>query len=197
MKRIFSPAFAALCCILCAASPCAADGGLEVESDGSGWHLGAGGGILLPGNGNSLHRAAEAAVRGGYTFSSFFDLDLEGFCAPHAVSGAGATTVSAASLMGTLHASAWDEFDRLFGCERFDPFMSFGAGGRLAGRHVFADSSHRAAFGPIFALGAFYHLTDAWSLRADVRAQLCCDTPCGMLYGATVGVQYDFGGGGE
>ena len=166
---------------------------VEGEAD-SGWYVGTSGGMLLPGNGNSLRRAAEIAVRGGHYLSDYLAIELEGVCAPSAVSGQGGNAaVSGALLEGVCHLSGWEAFDRLFGCERFDPFVSMGVAARFASRDVFAHDAHRAAIGPIVGLGAFYHLTDAWSLRGDVRAQLCCDSPCGMLYSVSLGIQYSWG----
>ena len=176
-------------------SACAADSFAEEDAAGDGWYLGAAGGMMLPGGGNSLRRAAEAGVRGGRYITDSLALEMEGACAPSAVSGHGGNTaISGVALQGVLHFTGWREFDMLFGCERFDPFLTLGAGARLAGRNVLAEDSHRTAFGPVFGLGAFYHLTDSVSLRADAKAQLCCDSPCGMLYGVSVGLQYSFGG---
>ncbi len=180
---------------MCAWCAWAADAFAEEDADGTGWYAGAGVGVLLPGNGNSLRRAAEVNVRAGRYFSDYLALEAEGMCAPFVASGDGGTTLSGAALQGVFHCAGWEAFDRLFGCERFDPFVTLGAAGRFAGRHVFADGSHRTAFGPMFGIGAFYHLTDSWSLRAEARAQVCCDSPCGMLYGVSVGLQCSFGGG--
>ena len=48
-----------------------ADAFSEADADGTGWYVGAAGGILLPGSGNSLRRAAEVSVRGGYCLSDY------------------------------------------------------------------------------------------------------------------------------
>ena len=177
----------------CAAS--GADAFSEADADGTGWYVGAAGGILLPGSGNSLRRAAEVSVRGGYCLSDYLAVEAEGVCAPSAVSDlGGSTALSGVAAQALFHCSGWEMFDRLFGCERLDPFVTLGGAARFAGRHVFADGTHRTALGPTFGLGTFYHLTDALSLRLDARAQVCCDSPCGMLYGVSLGLQYAFGG---
>ena len=62
-----------------------------------------------------------------------------------------------------------------------------------ASRHAFADDSHRTGIGPSVGFGAFYHLTDNWSLRAEARAALAVDSPCGMTYALLAGLQYSFG----
>ena len=182
------------CSVMLTCSAWSADAFAEADADGTGWNVGAAAGVLLPGSGNSLRRAAEVSVRAGRSFSDHLALEAEGMCAPNVASGSGGTALSGVALQGVFHCSGWEAFDRLFGCERFDPFVTLGGATRFAGRHVFADSSHRTAIGPTFGVGFFYHLTDAWSIRADARAQVCCDTPCGMLYGASVGLQYSFGG---
>ncbi len=191
MKRFLTLAIL----LACGHAFCAEDTFAEADADGTGWYVGAAGGALLPGNGNSLRRAAEVSVRGGHCFSDYFALEMEGLCAPSAVLDRGGNTaVSGVAFQGVFHCAGWETFDKLFGCERFDPFVALGAAARFAGRHAFADCSHRTAIGPVFGMGAFYHLTDSWSLRADARAQLCCDSPCGMLYGVFAGLQYSFGG---
>ena len=51
-------------------------------------YVGAAGGLLLPGNGNALSRAAETCVRAGFYATDFLAWEVEGLCAPN-VSGAG------------------------------------------------------------------------------------------------------------
>lgn len=181
--------------LLTAAFRAAADGFSEEDAGYRFPYVGAAGGALMPGHGNSLKRAAEVTVRGGYFFNEAWALEGELFCAPSSVCHGGNTTVSGGAVKGLWRLAGWEAFDKLFGCERFDPFLTGGAAARFAGRHVFADDSHRTAIGPVFGFGAFYHLTDRWDLRADVTAQLCCDTPCGMVYAASIGLQYSFGDG--
>ena len=157
-------------------------------------YLGASGGIFLPGNSSSLKRAAMASARGGWYLSENLALELEGGCAPNAVSSHGGNaTVTAFAARGLFHLTGIEEFDRLFGCERFDPFVTFGAAAFFASRHVCADDSHRTAIGPTAGVGAFYHLTDSWSLRFDATAAMSVDTPCGMSYGLSLGLQWSFG----
>ena len=69
----------------------------------------------------------------------------------------------------------------IWGYERFDPFLTFGARGWIDGD-----------LGPVAGLGAFYHLTDNWSLRADAQATLGIDSDCDMVYSLGAGVQYTF-----
>jgi opacity protein-like surface antigen len=157
-------------------------------------YLGASGGIFLPGNGNSLKRAAMASARGGWYVSDNLAIELEGGSVPNAVSSHGGNaTVTSLAARGLFHLTGIDEFDKLFGCERFDPFVTFGASALFASRHVFADDSHRTAIGPTVGAGVFYHLSDSWSLRFDATAAMALDTPCGMAYGLSAGLQWTFG----
>ena len=185
MKKILTLAVLAL------VLPCAA----EEETGGfPSAYLGASGGIFLPGNGNSLKRAGSVAARGGWYLSDNLALELEGGCVPNAVSSRGGNaTVTTFAARGLFHLTGIEEFDLLFGCERFDPFVTFGAAALFASRHVFADDSHRTAIGPTAGVGAFYHLTDSLSLRFDATAAMAVDTPCGMCYGLSLGLQWSFG----
>ena len=161
------------------------------------WYVGASGGLLLPGSGNSLARAAEATARAGFYATDALAWELEGACAPNASTRAGHDALSGVGARGLFHLTGIEEVDLLFGCERFDPFVTFGAAARFGSRHAFADGSHRTALGPTAGIGAFYHLTDRLDLRVDAQAMLGCDSPCGMLYSVCAGLQWNFGGSGE
>ena len=184
---------------LALAFSCAAAGEEQYEFDR--WYLGAGGGIVLPGNGNALKCAASVSARGGYYLTETFAMEAEGFVAPNVATkwrdglrhSRGNTSVSGVAIGGIVHFTTFTFYDRLFGSERLDPFFTFGGQTMFASKHVFADGSHRTAIGPYAGIGLFYHLTDSLSLRADARAALCCDSPCGMMYGAQLGLQYSFG----
>ena len=164
------------------------------DAGGGGWYAGAAGGLLLPGNGNSLRCAGEVAVRAGRHVDDSLAFELEGVCAPNACSRAGNGAVSGVAARGLYHLSGVEFYDNLFGCERFDPFVTLGTATRFGPRHAFAGGSHRTATGPVAGLGAFYHLTDRLALRVDAQAMLCADSPCGMLYSVAAGVQWSFGG---
>ena len=165
----------------------------EVDDGVSYGYVGAAGGILLPGNGNSLKRAALVAARGGWYLDEYVAVEAEALCAPHASSDVGGTAVWGGSVQALWHLSGWEAFDKLFGCERFAPFLTGGVQALCAPRHVFADDSPRTCIRPSVGFGACYHLTDNWSLRAEARAALAVDTPCGMDYAILAGVQYSFG----
>lgn len=160
-------------------------------------YVGASGGLLLPGNGNSLSRAADVSVRAGFYATDFLAWELEGACAPNVSARGGREALSGVAARGVCHLTGIEEVDLLFGCERLDPFVTFGAATRFGARHAFADGSHRTATGPTAGVGAFYHLTDHLDLRFDAQAMFGCDSPCGMLYSVGVGLQWNFGGGVE
>lgn len=181
-------------CALPAADARAQDA--EETADG-GWYAGVAGGLLLPGGGSSLRRAADVSFRAGRYVDTFLAFELEGACAPHVCSGDGGGTLSGVAARGLYHLSGVAFYDNLFGCERFDPFVTFGAATRFGSRHAFADGSHRTATGPVAGVGAFYHLTDSLDFRVDAQAMLAADSPCGMLYSVVAGLQWNFGGGAE
>ena len=152
--------------------------------------------LALVGRGESaITPLAEAlvAARGGWYVDEYLAFEAEALCAPHAASDVGGTAVWGGSVQALWHLSGWEAFDKLFGCERFAPFLTCGAQALCAPRHVFADGSHRTGIGPAVGFGAFYHLTDNWSLRAEARAALAVDSPCGMTYALLAGLQYSFG----
>ena len=165
----------------------------EVDDGVSCGYAGASAGMSLPGNGSSLKRAALVAARGGWYLDEYFALEAEALCAPNAASGEGCTPVWGGAVQALWHLSGWEAFDKLFGCERFAPFLTGGVQTLCAPRHVFADGSHRTGTGPCAGFGAFYHLTDNISLRAEARAALAVDSPCGMAYSLLAGVQFSFG----
>ena len=138
-------------------------------------YVGASAQLMLPQGGSRMHHVGGAAVRGGYYLTE--DWALEG-------EAAWLEDVAGLSVAALGHFQGWDLYGDLFGYSRFDPFVTLGAKGWI-GR----DSGQ---VGPKAGLGAFYHLTDEWSLRADADATLGLETNCEMLYSIGVGVQYSF-----
>lgn len=160
-------------------------------------YLESAGGILLPGAGQSVRRAAEVQVRGGYYLTDVLALEGGLFCAPHAATGVGGAVVAGGTLGALMHLTAMDEFDKLFGSERIDPFVTFGGGAHFASHPAYADDSRRAAIGPMAGFGTFYHLTDTLSLRFDAQAFMGCGSPCCMSYALGMGLQWSFGSDAE
>lgn len=194
MKKILSVLVAAGLGVIA----CAAEEEVDEALDYSAWYVGASGGLLLPGNGTALTRAAEVSVRAGWMFDDEMQaLELEAVSAPNVSTRAGHEALSGVAFRHLFHLSGIEAFDKLFGCERFDPFVTYGAAVRFGARHVFADRSHRTAMGPVAGVGALYHLTNNLSVRFDAQAMLGIDSPCGMLYSVGLGLQWTFGGCGE
>lgn len=138
-------------------------------------YVGLSGMLLLPQGGSRLHRVGGAALRGGCCLTEDW-----------AVEGEAAWLENLAGLsVGALgHLQGWDLYGDLFGYSRFDPFVTAGARGWIG------DGCGQV--GPRAGLGAFFHLTDAWSLRADVDATLGLETNGEVLYSFSVGVQRSF-----
>ena len=147
----------------------------EESSDFARGYLGVSAALTLPQGGSRLRRLGGGALRGGWYFTEEW-----------AVEGEAAWLEDAAGLaVGALgHVQGWDLYDYYFGYSRFDPFVTFGARGWIgrSGGQV----------GPKAGLGAFYHLTDAWSLRFDADATLGLETNCEMVYSIAAGVQCSF-----
>ena len=139
------------------------------------WYVGLAGQMMLPQGNARLHRVGGAALRVG----AYLNEDL-------AVEGEVAELEDVAGLSCALlgHFQGWSLYGDLFGYSRFDPFVTVGAKGWI-GRDC-------GQVGPKAGLGAFYHLTDSWSLRADADATLGHETDCEMLYSLSVGGQYSF-----
>jgi len=82
------------------------------------------------------------------------------------------------------HWSGWSLYDRYFGYSAFDPFVTVGAKGWIG--------SNKGQVGPSVGLGAFYHLDDHWSLRADADVTVGLESNVEALYSISCGVQYTF-----
>ena len=138
-------------------------------------YVGLSGSLLLPQGGSRMHHVGGATVRGGYDLTEDWALE-----------GEAAWLEDAAGLSVTAlgHSQGWSLYGDLFGYSRFDPFVTLGAKGWIG---------HGCGqVGPKAGLGAFYHLTDNWSLRADADATLGLESDCEMLYSLSAGVQYSF-----
>jgi len=151
----------------------AEDSNLSNVSNLSNFYLGASGQLVLPQGGSKMRRLGGAAVQLGWHWTDNVAFEgeaawLEDRC------GLAARTV--------VHFAAWDEYDKLFGYSRFDPFFTVGIQGWINNGQV----------GPAFGLGALYYLTDHWALRGDATATLGLETDVEMIYALGLGVQYNF-----
>ncbi len=149
------------------------------------WYSSVSAGMLMPGGGSSLSKSAMVNARFGYFLSESFALESEVNVTPNAVShSAGNQTLVGAAVQGVWH---------FLGYERFDPFLTIGFASFFGSRRVFEDDSFRNAFGPTLGIGALYHLTEHFALRADARGCMCATAPAGIMFDVSVGVQYSFG----
>ena len=166
MKRLF--VFGLLSLVLSAFAE-------EEAVDFDRWYVGANAALTLPQGGSRMRHVGGAALRGGYYLSENCALEGEAAWLEDAA-GLGVDALG--------HLQGWELYGDLFGYSRFDPFVTVGARGWI-GRDC-------GQVGPKAGLGAFYHLTDAWSLRVDADATLGLETNCEMFYSISAGVQYSF-----
>ena len=139
-------------------------------------YVGAAGQLILPQGGGRLDLAGGAVVRAGTYLAEPFALEFE----------AGQTEkYTTLTVDGIFHLSGIYYYDYLFGFSRFDPFFSVGARGWF-------DGDGRGEVGPKSGLGAFYHLSDHWSLRFDVDATLGLNGREEVDYTFSAGLQYFF-----
>lgn len=83
-----------------------------------------------------------------------------------------------------IHWSALEVYDRFFGYSPIDPFFVIGA-------DVWTRTGSSIA-GPTAGIGAYYHLSEDWSLRTDAKGSLDVNGGCEMNYVVTVGLNYAF-----
>ena len=127
------------------------------------WYVGASATLVMPQGGSDMRRLGGATARIGYYVTETLAVEAD---------AAWLEDCAGLGVQGLWH---------LWGYERFDPFVTFGARGWIDGD-----------LGLVAGLGAFYHLTDNWSLRADAQATLGIDSDCDMVYSLGAGVQYTF-----
>lgn len=148
----------------------------EADDGLSGFYVGAAAALSLP-QGGTVHmrRVGGAALRGGMYFSEFLSAECEAAWMENAAGFAA---------QGLWHWQDAGLYGNLFGYSVFDPFFTFGARGWI-GHGV-------GQVGPKAGVGAFWHLTDEWSLRADADAALCLDSGEAVVYSVSVGIQRSF-----
>ena len=153
----------AACAVPFSAARSADNVAMEEEYDFNQAYVGASATMLLPQGGSDMRRLGGGTARIGYYLSETLAVEAD---------VAWMEDCAGLGVQGLWH--CW-------GYERFDPFLTFGARGWISGD-----------FGPVAGIGAFYHLTDNWSLRGDAQATLGMDGGCEMLYTLGLGVQYTF-----
>ena len=138
--------------------------------------LGLGAALTLPQGGSDFRRTGGAALRVGQALS--YDWMIEGGVAWQ-------ENLASLEAMALCHWTACELYDRFFGFSAFDPFFSFGAKGWVGSSH--------GQVGPAAGIGAFYHVNDRLSLRADATAVLGLDSERAMSYSFFAGLVYSFG----
>lgn len=156
-----SIAIAAICAA--AAFRCSASEYEDEEYEYDRFYAGASAAMTIPQGGSSMRRLGGASARFGYyaTEALAVEADVSWMedCAGLGVQG------------------LW----HVYGYERLDPFVTFGARGWIDGD-----------VGPCAGIGTYYHLTNELSLRFDAGATLGLDGDCAMAYSFGAGVQYSF-----
>ena len=164
LRRLRAAAALALACASLAAYGAEPAAEEEDEAAFDPWYAGASATLVLPQGGHSMRRLGGATARVGYYLLESFALEAD---------AAWLETCAGLGLQFLWH---------FYGYERFDPFVTFGARGWISG-----DA------GPCVGLGAFYHLTDNWSLRADAQATLGVDGAYSPWLGALGALDFDHG----
>lgn len=138
-------------------------------------YLSASGALALPQGNGDLRRVGGVESRIGTYFSDLSALEAEvGWQENYAALGIGVLT----------HWSAWDLYDRFFGFSAFDPFVTAGVRGWVG--------SSQGEVGPSLGVGAFYHLTENWSIRAEVDGVLGLGSRIEFDHTFAIGLQYTF-----
>ena len=170
------PAYLASLAVACCLPAFGSDGQEAESCDFDRYYAGVSGAMVLPQGGAAhMRRLGGASLRGGWYATEFF-----------AVEGEAAWLENAAGLAvnGVWHWQDSDFYGRLFGYSPFDPFFTVGARGWVGGG--------LGQVGPKAGIGAFWHLTDSCSLRADADATLGLDSEVAVLYSLSIGVQFSF-----
>ena len=166
-----------LAVLLLSLAPLASFASVEAEesSDSSGLYLGASASLTLPQGGSRMRRLGGGGLRAGWYLGEFW-----------AVEGEAAWLEDSAGLGvdALWHLQGASLYGDLFGYSRFDPFVTAGARGWIGG--------DAGQVGPSAGVGAFWHLTEEWSLRFDAAATLGLDSRTEVVYTLAAGVQRSF-----
>ncbi|MDD4101763.1 MAG: outer membrane beta-barrel protein [Kiritimatiellae bacterium] len=160
-------------------------------TDSPRWYINPGVGMIFPEGNQPIDEGLNLSLRLGYDLSEHWSAEGEFAFAPNMTNN-DRWTQKKQRIYG-LGLDALYHFDRY---NRFDPFLSAGWAVYMADRSVFSEGGHSTLTGPRVGIGAMYHLTDNFSLRADGRALMSVDKTHEMQYTLDAGVVYRFGGGG-
>lgn len=137
------------------------------------WYVGGAGTLVLPQGGAQMRRLGGGEARVGYYVTESF-----------AFEGATAWVEDSAGLAAKAlwHLQGWEFWGKLFGYERFDPFLTVGVQGWMGHGQV----------GPACGFGTLYYLTDSWALRAEADLTLGLDSAAEAVHSLSLGLQYSF-----
>jgi outer membrane protein OmpA-like peptidoglycan-associated protein len=153
------------------------------------WYVNPGIGMIFPEGNQAIDEGLNLNLRLGYDLTDHWSVETEASFAPNMTNNERWTQKK--QRMYGLGVDALYHFDRY---SRFDPFLSAGWAVYMADRNVFEEGDRSTLTGPRIGLGAMYHLTDNFSLRADSRALMSVDKRHEMQYTVDAGVVYRFGG---
>ncbi len=167
-------------------------------NDSSRWYVSPGVGMMFFEGNQVVEEGLNMVLRFGYDFDEHWGLELGGSWAPNITrdgnkysdSGPYSKRIDGQNIYGVFIDGLY-HFDRF---ERFDPYLSAGFGYYRAQDKVFCEGDEYYVYGPRVGAGAFYHLTDSLSLRADARTFMAIDDTCEFMYTADLGLAYRFGG---
>lgn len=172
----------------------------EELADSPRWYVSPGVGMLFFEGNQAVDSPLNLSLRLGYDINEHWSVELEASDALNATANGGTRLgrknghKSDAHNIWGVGLDALYHFDRY---ERFDPYVSLGWVYYHGDDRIFSEGSYYNHTGPRLGIGAFYHLNDNWSLRADGRFSVACDSTFETLYTADLGIAYHFGGKGS
>ncbi len=153
------------------------------------WYVSPGVGMIFPEGNQPIDEGLNLSLRLGYDISEHWSTEGEASFAPNMTNN-DRWTQKKQRIYG-IGLDALYHYNRY---NRFDPFLSAGWAVYMADRNVFSEGDRSTLTGPRVGIGAMYHLTDNFSLRADGRALMDVDKTHEMQYTLDAGVVYRFGG---
>jgi outer membrane protein OmpA-like peptidoglycan-associated protein len=162
------------------------------QADLGRWYVSPGVGVVVFEGDQPAKKGAMGVMRVGYDFSERLSFELGLLAAPHLendFSNTSGVYFNKAALYGAygdvlLHLSRW---------ERFDPYLTLGAGYLRSDDRILADRQE-GAISPRIGVGAMWHLNDSVSLRADACAMGAINGSVEVYPTFDVGMVYRFGG---
>ena len=139
-------------------------------------YVGLGGEMMFPQGGGARigNRVAGGVIRVGAELGDYYSLEAEvGWLEREA-------TIAVQEL---VHFAYFEEYDKLFGYSRFDPFFTFGVRDWMG---------RESQVGPKIGLGALYYLCDNWALRSDFDAMLGVEGQVEVDWTIGISIQYMF-----